>query len=251
MTRKAKYITSPQTKVIDNENFDSLISVVLFAENHGYRMKSYGPISLMKIEGKTLIERQIDTIKATFKNFEIILCVGFETQKIVEFVKDNFTDINIRVVENQMHFTSNCCESARLCLSNINNDKILFCNGGVLITPECLRSINYNENSIIFQEEDEHKDFNIGAIHDAGDRLVSLGLGVKKSVWSEILYLSRKKAVKSMYSIMSNPEYKNRFMFEAINELMEHNEVIFAIEPKGVPIIKINNIKTLKRITKI
>ena len=250
MTRKGKYITSPQTQTIDNENFESLISVVLFAENHGYRMKSYGPISLMKIEGKTLIERQVETIKATFKNFEIVLCVGFETQKIVEFVKDNFTDVNIRVVENQMHFTSNCCESARLCLSNINNDKILFCNGGVLITPECLRSINYNENGIIYQQEDEYGDFSIGAIHDAGGRLVSLGLGVRESVWSEILYLSRKKAVKSMYSIMSNPEYKNRFMFEAVNELMTHNEVISAVQPHGT-IIKINNIKTLKRITKI
>ncbi len=249
MRKKTRFITSPQTKQVDGNALDSFISVVLFGENHGYRMKSYGPIPLTKIEGSTLIQRQVESIKATFKNFEIILCSGFETQKTVEFVKDNFADINIRVVENQMHFNSNCCESARLCINNINNDKILFCGGGIIMTPESLRGIDYRMSTILYQDEDDYKDFDIGVIHSGGE-LTALALGIKARVWTEIIYLSSRKSIKSLYNTVSNPDYKNRFMFEAINELVKNNRIVVKHNDHK-SVIKINNIKTLRRITKI
>ena len=62
MRRKTRFITSPvQDK--NTDDLDALVSIVLFSENHGYRMKSYGPISLMKIEGRTLIQRQVEAIE--------------------------------------------------------------------------------------------------------------------------------------------------------------------------------------------
>ena len=51
-----------------------LVSVLLLAENHGYRMKSYGPISLVNIGDMTLLEHQVQAISSVFVNFEIILC---------------------------------------------------------------------------------------------------------------------------------------------------------------------------------
>jgi len=47
-----------------------------------------------------------------------------------------------------------------------------------------------------------------------------------------------------------NPEYKNRFMFEAIDKMSFKNSIRIQ-ENILSPIIKINNIKTLRRITKI
>jgi len=248
MRKTSRYITTPTKSRTDKgAEFNDLVSVVLFSENHGYRMKSYGPISLMKIGGKTLIERQVDCIKSTFKNFEIILCSGFETQRIVEFVKDNFASINIRVVENQMHFNSNCCESARLCLANISNDKILFCNGGALINPEILRSIDYRYSTVLCQPENDHKDFDIGAIVDNGKQLVSFGLGVKFNLWTEIFYICKKKYLKELYSTTSSPDYKNKFMFEAINELAKTHPIVVKVN-ESKPVVKVNNLKTLKRV---
>ena len=72
MKRNKKYITSPKSKTGKDERGD-LVSVVLLSENHGYRMKSYGPISLVQVGGRSLIERQIESIQAAFLNFEIIL----------------------------------------------------------------------------------------------------------------------------------------------------------------------------------
>ena len=56
MRKTSRYITTPTKSRTDKgAEFNDLVSVVLFSENHGYRMKSYGPISLIKIGGKTLI----------------------------------------------------------------------------------------------------------------------------------------------------------------------------------------------------
>jgi len=248
MRRKSRFITSPIDER-DLNSLDSFISIVLFSENHGYRMKSYGPISLMKIEGKTLIQRQVEAIKATFKNFEIVLCSGFETQKTVEFVKRNFADVNIRVVENQIHFNSNCCESARLCLHNINNDKVLMCNGALLITPEMLRNIDYSESTVLCQEKDEFKNFDVGIIENTG-RLESMAVGIKTKLWNEIAFFATRKIINSLYTTISSPEYKNRFLFEAINTVLRDNYVQVK-ETIDFTAIKIQNIKTLKRLTKI
>ena len=84
-----KYITSPLASA-EGDKRDLPVSFILLAENHGYRMKSYGPISLVKVGGKTLIERQVESIKATFVNYEIIICSGFETSKIYNYVKKHF-----------------------------------------------------------------------------------------------------------------------------------------------------------------
>lgn len=248
MRRRNRYITTAVNEE-EGKGTDSFISVVLFSENHGYRMKSYGPISLMKIEGKTLIQRQVEAIKASFKNFEIVLCSGFETEKTVEFVKSNFADVNIRVVENQIHFNSNCCESARLCLHNINNDKILMCNGALLLTPELLSEIDYTKSTIVYQHEDEFKNFDVGIVANT-EVLENLSVGVKDKYWNEIIYMSNRKSINSLYSTISSADYKNRFLFEAVNVILRDNR-FFVTGNERTKILKIENIKTLKRVTKI
>ena len=115
---------------------------------------------------------------------------------------------------------------------------------------EVLKTIDYNHSAILCQPEDNHKNFDIGVIADGGKRLISLALGVKAKVWTEVLYLAQRKDIKNLYSVMSNADYKNRFMFEAINELAKDSDISVR-ENNHKPVIKVNNIKTLKRIIKI
>ena len=248
MKNKDRFITSPKIGHGFKKRTE-LISIILFSENHGYRMKSYGPIPLIQISGQSLLERQINSIKSSFSNFEIILCSGFETEKTVSFIKDNFGSINIRVVENQVHYNSNCCESARLCMNNTTNTRLLLCGGGVLFTHNHLDIIDVDVSTVIYQNQQNDTNFEVGIVHN-DNLLEGLSIGVKDQYWTEILYLNGKRSIKSLYSILSNPEYKNRFIFEAINELLNKNEISVK-QNTNKPIVKINNIKNLKRITKI
>ena len=199
MTHHSKYIVSPKGSNSDKKT--EFVSIVLFSENHGYRMKSYGPIPLIDIDGKSLLEKQINAIKATFRNFEIILCSGFETVKTVNFIKDKFQSVNIRVVENQVHYNSNCCESARLCLNNTTNHKILFCGGGVLIQPEHLALVDLKTSAIIYQKQPNDSNFEVGVIQNES-YLEGLSIGVKESYWTELLYLSNSNIIKSLYKFL-------------------------------------------------
>ena len=72
MRKKSNFITTPRSSLKKDKKY--FITVVLLSENHGYRMKSKGAIPLVDINGITLLDRQINAIKAVFQNFEIILC---------------------------------------------------------------------------------------------------------------------------------------------------------------------------------
>ena len=245
MRDKKNYITSPKHSLNKTIKTKDLISIILLSENHGYRMKSYGPISLIKIGHSTLLEKQIESIKSCFDNFEIILCSGFGTLKTVNFIKNKFSDLNIRIVENQIHYNSNCCESARLCLNNTNNNKVLFCSGGILLTEFNLNLIDLDANCILMQKDCYNDNFEIGVIENNG-KLENFALGIKNKFWSEIFYLNGHKDINLFSSIISNTEYKNKFMFEAINEMNKKTYIKTLHTNK--PLTKIDNIKTLKRI---
>lgn len=249
MKKEISYIISPradQRKEV--KKIDDFITVVLLSENHGYRMKSYGPISLLKINGKSLIEKQIEAVSETLTNFEIIVCCGFETYRTVSFIKSKFSHLNIRVVENQIHYNSNCCESARLCLSNTSNDRILFCNGAILLKPEHLATLDFSNTSLVTQDNNKGSNLEIGVV-DNNSILENLSYGVKHKYWSEIFYITNHPQINEFYSILSNPDYKNKFMFEAINELSKKYKV-YTFPTLTSPITKIDNIKTIKEINK-
>jgi choline kinase len=223
------------------------VTFILLAENYGYRMKSYGPISLVDIKGRTLLEHQINAIASTFIDFEVILCSGFETNKIYHYVQSKFpSSMQIRVVENQVYYHSNCCEGLRLCMNNTMNDKIIVCGGGVMLTSEYLKNLNTRRSSIMFQEADKTKNFDVGVIEN-DNRLENLSLAIKDKVWTELLYLNGEPLVKSFYNMISKPELKNKFLFEAINS-WRGRKSLYVEENDKEAITKVDNIKTLKRI---
>ncbi len=243
--RKSHHII-PAKRGRDDRRKD-LVSVILLSENHGYRMKSYGPISLVMVGNKTLLEHQIDAIQASFVNFEVILCAGFETNKIYNFVKKTYgPSCRIRIVENQVYYHSNCCESIRLCMNNIMSDKIVVCGGGVLLTPSYLKNLDLKRSSLLYQEPRKNNNFDVGVIGQ-GKALECLSLAVKDKTWTEILYLSGERNIQSFYNIVSKPEFKTKFFFEAINS-WGHRRSLMAKENESDLIVKINNLKTLKRI---
>jgi choline kinase len=246
--RHKNFITGTQ-KNNQKIKIDDFFTIVILGENHGYRMKSHGSLPLISIDNKTLIERQINAIRGTFINFEIILCTGYESTKITTFIKERFPDVNIRAVENQVHYNSNCCESTRLCINNTTNDKIIVFGGGVLLLPSHFSVIDFSHSTVITQNQTDDSNFEVGVIQNDGN-FEQFSLGVSDEYWTEIIYLSGPKTVNRFSNIISNMEYKNRFLFEAINELSKSTEI--KVQKNNTkPIMKINSIKTLKRIMKI
>lgn len=243
MRKKSQFITTPNAK---GNQSNELVTVILLAENYGYRMKSKGALSLVEIKGKSLLEIQIQAIKAVFTNFEIILCCGYDSKSVYEFIQKRMKNVNVRIVENQVYENSNCCETTRIALNNTLNEKIIVMNGGLLISASHLKAIDTQKTCILSQANKKMEDFEVGVVEN--ESLVqNMSLGIKERRWLDFLFLSGKKNVEIFYNIVSSIDFKNRFLFEAINELIQNIQVE-NVDIRTTRMCKVDSIKSLKRV---
>jgi len=237
MISKNKFITSPKaSKVADSK---PLVTVILLCDNPGYRMKSYGPASLISFKNKKLIDLQIEAIKKVFSYHEIIVCAGFDADKVCKYIKQKYKNTNIRIVENQIFQNSNSCESARLSLNNTNNDRVLICDGSLYFTSNTLEQINLNESSII-TEACKQDNLEVGANVNERGIVEHFSFGANNT-WSEICFLQNYESIESLRRILTAFE-KSKFVFEALNELIQTKHTLKHIVNE-YSLYKINNLK--------
>lgn len=235
-TKQKKKNIKTKTDVINE-----LITIIILCDLPGYRMKSYGPTSLVKISKKLLIDIQIDYIKKCFPNSEIILCVGFDGEKISKYIRSKYQTSNIRIVENQLFNACNSCEGLRLSINNTFNDKILIIDGSLLVNKKTLSLINTHQTCAIV-EKNPSENLEIGININQQNIAEHFSFGAYKT-WSEIIYLYGADVINNLRKFLHNHDSKKKFIFEAMNDLLKNNNNIFCIENK-FPIFKINNIKT-------
>lgn len=238
---KTKCITSPRSSNKSNDLKNNLITIVLLCDSPGYRMKSYGPISLINISNSRLIDLQIKAIQQTFTNFEIIICLGFDAEKTCKYIRTKYANLPIRIVENQLFNSSNSCESVRLALNNTLNNKVLICSGNLLFSNKVLSSINYNQTCVLV-ENNPCENLEVGINIDDNNEAQYFSFGAYK-IWSEILFLHDVEVIEVLRKIVVYPDNKNKFIFEALNEVLKTKYRIKCVN-NSHPIKKISNIKT-------
>ncbi len=242
MPAKKQCITSPKSK---KTLAQELVSIVFLCDSPGYRMKSYGAIPLIPFRTKRLIDLQISTIKSVFKNFEIIVCVGYDSDRVCKYIRNKYKNINIRIIENQIYEKSNSCESVRLSLNNVNNEKVIICDGSLIIDNKTFNSVN-NEKSYVMTEIDKNQDLEIGVNTGSKNIAEHFGFGAYHT-WSEIVFLNNYDIIESLRKILSTENYKQKFLFEAFNELIKTKHNLEVIQ-NMYPVHKINNVKTYHKL---
>jgi hypothetical protein len=240
--RRSQYVTSTKVK---EHTFEDLVSVVLLCDSPGYRMKSYGAIPLIPFKTKRLIDLQITSLHNVFKKLEIVLCVGYDADRVCKYIKNKYQNINIRIVENQLFDKSNSCESTRLCLNNINNHNLLICDGSLIIDNKTLKRID-TKKSYAWTENTINENLEIGINIGEKQTVEHFGFGAYRT-WSEILLLNNYEVIENLRKILSNETYKQKFLFEALNELIKTKHNI-QIKENMYPVHKINNIKTYHKL---
>lgn len=238
---KTKYVTRTKSKNTESKPQADLITVILLCDSPGYRMKSYGPLPLISIKNTRLIDFQIKAIQQTFDNFEIILCVGFDAEKICKYVRSKYASLPIRVVENQLFNSSNSCESLRISINNTLNDKILVCDGNLLFGYKNLSSIDRSSTCVLIEQQPS-ENLEVGINVDTNSEAQYFSFGACKT-WSEILFLHNQETVEAFRKVIASNDYKNKFIFEALNEIIKTKYKIRCITNKH-PLVKISNIKT-------
>jgi CTP:phosphocholine cytidylyltransferase-like protein len=238
MRNKKDFITTP--KAITN-SFDELLTVVIFERPSNAKLKTV-LFPFIKINGKPLLEKQIEAIESSIKTFEVIFCCGPSSNKIHEYAK-KYKHINLRIVENQLFNDTNCCESIRLAINNTLNNKILILPEDILLSRSILNETIGN-SCVYVHDHNGDNNFEIGAICN-DDQLESLTIGIKQNYWTELLFLNDDKTLKDFKNIINDDFFKNKLFFEAVNILNQKNQLVVK---KVKQCYKLNNAKTLKRI---
>ena len=231
-------IVKPKVNTEDPVLVQEKKSFIIIADSPNLRMKSYGPTSLLNIQSNKLIDIQIKEISKNFNNYEIILCTGYESDRITRYIKQKHKNLNIRTVENQNYENTNSCESLRLALNNLNNNNVFIMDGNLIFDGKILLN-KIKKSYILF--ETNNKTLEVGVNVNRNGYAEHIGFGASK-YWSEIIYLHESNVINNLSRFLSNDKYKKRFVFEAINAIINSRVSITAIENKK-SVYKIQGVK--------
>lgn len=234
MNRFAKSITS-----IKNQRNKGNLSVIILAAGAGARIKSSEPRSLIKIGHQSLIEHQISIINNTFDNPEIIGVFGVGIEKILKKVKGR-----IRVVENQLHESTNGSESLRLAVNNSLMDSILFFHGDLFFSHSIFDDVNFAKSFVLMDKSNHFNDNEVGITTE--DKKVSIFSYGLKDKWCQIAFITGKelKLLKNIFAKYAAEEKKS-LSFEVLNRIIELGGSFDFYENKN-PIVEIDCIKDLQ-----
>tara|TARA_R110002110_G_scaffold102142_4_gene259157 strand:- start:181 stop:888 length:708 start_codon:yes stop_codon:yes gene_type:complete len=218
---------------------DKPLTVLIPVAGMGHRMKSYGPKCLLKANQKeTILEKTVSNIKREYPYSDIIVVVGFESEKVVRSLP-NF----VRIVENQNYEKTNIVESVRIGINASAHENILIIYGDLIFNVYSIREITSSGTCVVFDSKNRFREEEVG-LTVVEDVVTTFAYGLPNK-WSQIAYLEHESF--GMLKALCSDKRKNKlYLFELFNIIIESGIVMKAKEPKGMIIKEIDSLKDLQ-----
>ncbi|MGY8751248.1 MAG: phosphocholine cytidylyltransferase family protein [Fidelibacterota bacterium] len=210
------------------------------------------PKCLIKVGDKAILDRQLMSLQSSNIN-EVIIIVGYYRELIIDHVKSNFPDLNVKFVINHHYFETNTAFSLRLCSDFINNEEFLLMNADVLYPKEVLtRVINSNYNTVLAVDIKPCGREEVKVVEGEGNRVVAIGkeliednslgefIGVAK--FSKEISSKFMNSLERLIASGGNSDY-----FEAaIHPLMSKHKIYYE-DISDLPCIEIDFVEDLEK----
>lgn len=215
------------------------LSVIIPAAGMGYRMKSYGPTCLLDAnKNQIIIEKSINNVKKAFPHSDIIVVLGFESERVIKSLPRN-----VRIVENQSYEETNMVESLRLGINNSTTENALIIHGDLIFNLASIRGLtSMGSSSVVIDSKGHLKPDKVG-ITVVDNFITSFSFGLEKK-WGKIAYLQGKE-FEMFHKLCSDKRRNKMFTFELFNIMLNNGCTIRAFEPKGAAIKEIDSLKDL------
>jgi len=208
------------------------MKAIILASGVGKRLQPLTnnmPKPLIKINNKTIIERQLDAcINCNIKN--IIITTGLFEEKLKLYLKEKYKNVNFTFVNNPQYDTTNYIYSLWLTKDYIDDELILI-HGDLIFDEKLLKKlVEQKENFVLINKKAKVPEKDFKAVIE-NEKVIKIGV----NYFSENAYLSM-----PIYKF-SEKDFK-RWMEEIDDEVKRGNLKIYAEDAFN----KISNEITLK-----
>lgn len=214
------------------------ISVVIPAAGMGRRMKSYGPKSLISLDGRqTVVERQVAILRHRYPQSEIIVVVGHEADRVMDSV------VGVRFVENEHHETTNVLRSIGMGLRATSGDGVLIVYGDLVFTPSAVNIAG--PRSVAVVENRGQMDGEEVGVTVVDGRITRFAYDLPTK-WAQIVYLTGEE-LRTFRHVSRNRDYRRWYGFEGLNKVIEAGGHIRAVEPRRMKIAEIDTSRDIEK----
>ena len=208
------------------------MKAIILAAGVGSRLRPITnevPKCLVNVNGKSIIDYQIEAyINAGIS--EIVIITGHLHEKLVEYVKNKYSDINIVFIHNADYETTNNMYSLYLA-KNLISDEFIMSNADVVFSKDMVKLLIQNENeSLIAVDKDNYNEESMKIV--VSDRVLNISKQIeeKDAYGTSIdLYKFNKEATIEMFKEIDkviNKEYNlNSWTEVALNSILD--KIIF------------------------
>ncbi len=228
-----------------NPYISSGLNVIIPAAGIGKRMKSRGPLCLFRIrQSMSILEYQIKIIKKIVPEAEIIVVVGFESQKI----KDEIWGL-ARIVYNPQYETTNTMYSVGLGLDAALPKPTMIIHGDVVFNACAIHALydKPGSSSVLIDVNHEIEHDKVGVIQHENE-ITNFSHGLPKK-WSQMVYLAGKE-FQLFRKLASKQESHRLFTYEVLNQVIDSGGHFAAQQSRDAHVREINRYKDLLKAKK-
>jgi choline kinase len=212
-------------------------TIIIPAAGQGTRMKSYGVKSLIKIDDEAIIDRQLRQISQVFKNSEIIVVTGFESNRLTKRLPKH-----IKTVENKFFSQTNVVYSIGLGLTVAEGSNIIIIYGDLVFSTATLIAPYQQESILTIDSYGLMKSDEVGCVLEK-NMVCNMMYGLSNK-WGQIAFITGNELEIFKKELVTHN--CARFLgFEMLNRIISKGGKFKAAQPKNMMITDIDTSKDI------
>ncbi len=211
------------------------MKAVLLAAGIGSRLRpitNEKPKTLVEVNGKPIISYLLDSLKKNNIK-DIIVCIGFKSENVINYCETNYPDLNFYFIENKNFDKTNNMYSFYLAKKYLDDDIILM-NADIIFDDVILRDLKQQKKTSIAVDKGRYNDESMKIVVDEGKiKSISKKIAKDKAYGCSIdLYKINKKdlflIIAEMERIIENNKDLNQWVEVVLDNLFKNQEIIAA-----------------------
>lgn len=211
------------------------MNIIILGDKYQKGMKSKGCIGLIKHNKRsTFLDNQYAILKNLFPKAHIVYVYGFDGKRFANHIKKNKYSISLVYNENFDKFNS---AHSLLVAKDFLNSETLVVSGNTFLKTSLFNNFSDTTKSSIFVSKNIQVS-NIGCVL-TNNIVENISFDLANTLY-DMYFLSSADSV-LICDLLSNEKYRNYFIFEILNKLIELGHIINA----NISDIKIKSTKNM------